>query len=243
MASFKEKQKNAASRKIGFFFTPEQYAAFVKLIPNVRCFYTNAVFVEKGDNAPTLERIDEKGPYSVENCVWVTAKANRLKEQFIEKNENVSRLNPSDAGLVRCIKKVLSSESMQEKRRLPYVEAIVKLPNPNQAVMTKAEREIIYAKSFVEIGDQFTRSGKGFDITMAQFKKLVNRKYCQVSHIAMTPKSAKLFVKDTQKAITPDNVVVCSIAVRDSLNALREATGLDGDKLFMMFERLVSFKG
>ena len=93
--NYLSKKQSAAARGIEFTFTPLEWEYFQSLQYRLPCAYTGKEFIREHTNGkcyPTIERVDNKGPYSYDNCVWVTSEANRTKSIYIENEPKESHL-------------------------------------------------------------------------------------------------------------------------------------------------------
>lgn len=58
------------------------------LLKKKTCSYTGAHFTKTGPNSRTFERVDGDGPYSKDNVIAVTYKANQIKNELFEHKES-----------------------------------------------------------------------------------------------------------------------------------------------------------
>ena len=86
LTTYKVKKSKTKQRGIAFDLSEEEYDFFMQLKDDrtSRCAYTNKTFIFKDNHPqqPSLERLDDRGPYSLTNCVVVTRDANQLKDML-----------------------------------------------------------------------------------------------------------------------------------------------------------------
>jgi hypothetical protein len=155
------KKASAANRNLDFNFTEAQFKRLYNTRFTNKCAYTKQTFVtdKEHSNYPTLERIDESKPYSIENCVWVTARVNLLKAKYIEIKGDVSELTTYEQTTVNSIKKILNSPETLAERQKPYLKLKTSLAEENilmSKVMTRKQKQLREVKTtgmYSEFGD------------------------------------------------------------------------------------------
>ena len=121
MTHYLIKKSKTKQRGIAFDLSEEEYDFFMQLKDDrtSRCAYTNKTFIFKDNHPqqPSLERLDDRGPYSLTNCVVVTRAANQLKDML-------------DKG----IDKEKAKLTQEQKNLLTHIENIMKDPEWKQRV-------------------------------------------------------------------------------------------------------------
>lgn len=124
MTHYRIKKSKTKQRGIAFDLSEEEYDFFMQLKDDrtSRCAYTNKMFIFKDNHTqqPSLERLDDRGPYSLTNCVIVTREANQLKDML-------------DKG----IDKEKAKLTQEQKNLLTHIENIMIDPEWKQKVWAK----------------------------------------------------------------------------------------------------------
>lgn len=118
---YKRKKHNAKKRGIKFTLTWEQYLLFgKKLLGNGVCDYTLIPFsmkIEESGHAnpyyPSLERIDDDGDYSVDNCCVVGCRCNALKDLLVDKMIPTQIKGKDDCHILQQMLLHMSEERME----------------------------------------------------------------------------------------------------------------------------------
>ena len=231
---YKTKKDSCKKRMIDFNFTKEEYAIFCKLQETVKCAYTNQAFIftENHKFSPTLERIAQNKPYSPDNCVWVTAFANNVKERYIESNKPEEKADVAEARAITRIKRILASEANLVKIKAPYVAALKKLSK------VEHNNDIDIASGYCNLGRHVEKNNKPFLLTFSQYKTLINKKYCGLTgrHLSEDVKDKSIYIIDKSKSVDKDNTCVTSKELRVSLDKLTEDNNLTVEELRTMFK-------
>lgn len=122
LKKYRRKQNNARKRDIEFDLSWEEYLLFgKKLLGDGVCDYTLIPFdMHTDENGlgnpfyPSLERIDDEGPYAVDNCCVVGLRCNSLKDCLVDKKTAVSIKDETDRKIVQQMMLHLSEERMEK---------------------------------------------------------------------------------------------------------------------------------
>ncbi len=90
---FKSKRQDCNKRNLEFEFTYEDFYKFCRYLDeHPICAYTGEKLTSISDrkNSASIERVDGSKGYSIENCVWTTTRANRLKGVWDARSKMVS---------------------------------------------------------------------------------------------------------------------------------------------------------
>lgn len=122
LKKYRRKQNNARKRDIEFDLSWEEYLLFgKKLLRDGVCDYTLIPFdMHTDENGlgnpfyPSLERIDDEGPYAVDNCCVVGLRCNSLKDCLVDKKTAVLIKDETDRKIVQQMMLHLSEELMEK---------------------------------------------------------------------------------------------------------------------------------
>lgn len=122
LKKYRRKQNNARKRDIEFDLSWEEYLLFgKKLLGDGVCDYTLIPFdMHTDENGlgnpfyPSLERIDDEGPYAVDNCCVVGLRCNSLKDCLVDKKTAVLIKDETDLKIVQQMMLHLSEERMEK---------------------------------------------------------------------------------------------------------------------------------
>ncbi|HCS4643452.1 TPA: hypothetical protein ORP49_002815 [Escherichia coli] len=122
LKKYRRKQNNARKRDIEFDLSWEEYLLFgKKLLGDGVCDYTLIPFdMHTDENGlgnpfyPSLERIDDEGPYAVDNCCVVGLRCNFLKDCLVDKKTAVLIKDETDRKIVQQMMLHLSEERMEK---------------------------------------------------------------------------------------------------------------------------------
>ena len=217
---FKQKRLSCQKRGIPFLFTLEDFVIFMEYRNSTTCAYTDVEFIEPLDGEivesyPTIERVDGDGPYSKENCIWVTQVANNVKAccfddpKSFNRRMSIKKLTKKTKPIYNRITKFLSDPQIRENviaeyskiysvensKKAEEIVATMKqedvlppavLPQCEEVETTLAVKELELARCYIEFITSNVTNGPGCiidsNITVGQFKKLMNKKRCQISN-------------------------------------------------------------
>ncbi len=210
---YNNKKRGCKKRGIEFNFTKAEWTKFVGVLAHVRCAYTNERFCHRlqHSHSPTCERIDEREPYSLHNCVWVTFAANQLKEKYLESSGKTIDMTATDeVYLLKKIVNVISNEEEIQAVKEKYLNLMENPPKTNTEILQemidvedqqvqnadqpKQEKEVKVrfttvssnievrlAASYVRVCEYFESIGCEFVLTFSQYKRKMNLKNCQLT--------------------------------------------------------------
>ena len=122
LKKYRRKKNNARKRDIEFELSWEEYLLFgKKLLGEGVCDYTLIPFdMHTDENGlgnpfyPSLERIDDEGPYAIDNCCVVGLRCNALKDCLVDKKTAVLIKDETDRKIVQQMMLHLSEERMEK---------------------------------------------------------------------------------------------------------------------------------
>ncbi|UWG72774.1 MAG: type II restriction endonuclease [Bacteriophage sp.] len=122
LKKYRRKQNNARKRDIEFNLSWEEYLLFgKKLLGDGVCDYTLIPFdMHTDENGlgnpfyPSLERIDDEGPYAIDNCCVVGLRCNALKDCLVDKKTAILIKDKTDRKIVQQMMLHLSEERMEK---------------------------------------------------------------------------------------------------------------------------------
>lgn len=122
LKKYRRKQNNARKRDIEFDLSWEEYLLFgKKLLGDGVCDYTLIPFdMHTDENGlgnpfyPSLERIDDEGPYAIDNCCVVGLRCNALKDCLVDKKTAILIKDETDRKIVQQMMLHLSEERMEK---------------------------------------------------------------------------------------------------------------------------------
>lgn len=162
MGNYSAKRRNAERRGIEFNLTREEYNFLTSF---KKCAYTGRPFdlssngsVNNG-NILTLDRIDEYGPYEIGNVVPCTAKANKVKERYIETKTPIPETIAKGAAVT--LEKIKASLAIKDKWINQYIPAKSSVDNVDYEVA------VLYTK--------FIESNPTCTLTFAAYKRVLTR--------------------------------------------------------------------
>ncbi|CAL9962365.1 HNH endonuclease [Vibrio phage D480] len=217
MSSFNTKKAECEKRGIAFNFTKDQWNELQAMKSGGKCAYTGQGFQTKGKLLATVERIDENKPYEPTNCVLVTSHANGVKCRYIEQKQSQASITPEDKHTLKTIKNALSDEKSMEKKLQTYLNAY----SGDVTATDSGLCDLDVTELYVEYARKAMRTGKGFDITINDFKRTLSRKRCEVSKILLpNMKQRVIRVIDEDKPVSKDNIQVTSQQVSDIIDSI-----------------------
>lgn len=228
---FNNKKRSCDERMIKFKFSQQEWLYFHKLLYNgVKCAYSNMTFIFKDHHmhSPSIERIDDNRPYTVYNCIWVTKQSNGIKDHIVSGGTPEDLSNQTDTFLARRIQRILESEETLREIRKPYLHLYEKSNEQGGNEVTEStttkgvphnNTEIDIAKQYCVFGDFIeSKCDHEFNLTYTQFKRLIQRKKCQLTQRDMDNPS--LFVLDKTLPVDKSNVLVCDKSLSEALDTM-----------------------
>jgi len=218
MSTYNAKKADCEKRNIAFNFTKEQWNELQAMKRGGKCAYTGQAFLAKGKLSATVERIDENKPYEPSNCILVTSLANNVKSRFIEQKQSQASITPEEKHTLRTIQNALADEGRMKRKVQAYLN-MYSGPITQTADIGLCDLDV--TELYVDYARKAMRNGKGFDITINDFKRALSRKHCQVSKILLpNMKQRVIRVIDESKPISKDNIQVTSQQVSDIIDSI-----------------------
>lgn len=216
-------------------------------------------------NYPTLERVDNSVGYVLGNVIWATYHSNFIKSKW--EDNLYSQLTFSKIEF-KTVQQILGSKDKVEAQlnniyQFVKGETIVpveskqenenlspKQENNNSNCEVKnatneVESKMYEVNSDVELAQMYTqfaehcREHVDFLLSFNEYKKLMNRKQCQLSMQKFDEEHKKsLFVIDKTKAVDVKNLLVVDLKLRHQLDAFIGKMKLDNKQLKKVFMNL-----
>ena len=226
--SYDSKKNNALKRGIAFTLTQHEYDILraIGLHRESRCAYTGQPFIHKSNHkfSPTIERMDDRKGYTFDNCIVVTKYANQIKDLNVDKGTPIKESLPeSDKNFARHIVHVCKQPYWQENLWNKQVKHFIE---------TNKMKD-------VELGETLKQIPLDFELSFAEFKKLMLKKVDQLSGLRFEENQTKsLYFVDKTKPISLDNCLVTTKELQESLDLLSVKIKLDLKHMKKVFHKL-----
>lgn len=256
---YNSKQQRAAERGLEFTLTFSQYEAMYNK-SNLRCDYTGMVMSlnQSADNYISLERLDSTKGYVPDNVCLIRKDVNKLKgvttdlaEKGVKGNNKVDSIllhkmcqtvyNPVKIQQIKDkYKKLFDSvatnidtttndETLTQGDDTPMTTETVQYVNP----------ELYFTRAYHDFGSQVESFGGEFKMTYSEFKRLVDRKTCQLTKRPVEASSVRMWVVDKSTPVCKTNVMAVDIKVCAGLETFMLSSGLSLTELRNMCKNLI----
>lgn len=235
------KQERCKERFISFEYSMDEWKGLYRLLEDdlFTCAYTNTSFINNDPKKGfSLERIDDKKGYSIENTVFVTLEANNLKCLYIENNGDRSKLDMTRNGFVTRIERIVGSVEHINEIQLPYKHLFPKksdvlMKEKSITNITYINKEIEFAKYYFETGSVIESVGAEWNITYNEFKHHVSRKKCMLTgrKINLSEGNIGLFIPDKTAPIDKGNLIVTTKEIQEALDTLMVSAKMSFEEL------------
>lgn len=216
-------------------------------------------------NYPTLERVDNSVGYVLGNVIWVTYNSNFLKskwedslcsqltfskDEFKTVQQILSSKDKVEAQLNNIYQFVkgetmVSVESKQENENLSPKQENNNSDCEVKNATTEVESRVCEVNNDVELAQMYAQFAEyykehvDFLLSFNEYKKLMNRKQCQLSMQKFDEEHKKsLFVIDKTKAVDVKNLLVVDLKLRHQLDTFIGKMKLDNKQLKKVFMNL-----
>lgn len=217
---YSNKTNNSNQRGIPFELSIDE---FIRLKEKATtCDYTGEVFTV--DNPPTIERIDDRQGYTVDNCCMVTKRANQLKAQYLEnaakwkgsKNPKVYK----DLVILNKVKDTLKNKTKEQLVSKYKIAEVTKMTTPTKTTNPTPTDDVNIAKGYIDwVGEDATRS----KVSLVAYRKQIKRKTCAVSGVPLSKKDwyheGVLIRLDKEKPYTDKNIAMVANITKGVLEA------------------------
>ena len=236
---YQQKKSQAEKRNLDFNFTEIEFKHFYDLKNKVKCFYSDQEFVHvTNDNkSPTMERIDEHLPYSLDNCVWVTKETNNMKQTFIENEKSPSILNQDNKRKLTRIKKLLNSPNTLQKKKEEYLLPIRERIKQENLEATRLRKELERQSKEVELAGMYNEFGKlcldnnvKMPLRFSDYKRTLTRVNCQITGEPLPEKLSErsIWVMDKTLPVSKDNILCTTKDIQNGLDMFEVNSKLSG---------------
>jgi hypothetical protein len=196
MCKYGNKKRNALQRGIPFTLTKEDFDRLQER--SLTCDYTGVEFSEY--LVKSVERIDNKKGYTVDNCCIVLEEVNKIKGKYLEVNRKPPE-DPRVRGILNTIKRTLKEKTREEltyKYRISDEEytkmsnqtlTLNKTTEESTTGNTKGETikdpctsDLSIAKQYIDwVGNDEERAS----VSLATYKRELLRKSCKLSGVKL----------------------------------------------------------
>lgn len=268
------KKSNAKKRGIECKLTMEDIAMLgPKLLGHGICDYTGLPFSTKLVNSPdgcdnpkypTIERIDDQVGYVRGNVCVVMQRANKLKDNLVDKKTPTSITDPVDREIVQGLILNMSKEHM-EKLKTKYIpqkenemntDEIMQNTANNISVsyekapaqdVTTAEKsaqvelpdDVAVALAYANYCNTFAKVGMSVSVTYAQFKAKYSRKVCALTGEKLSEEPKSVLILDLDIGFAKDNFIIVSKTMEKALTQLMISTKMSLPKVAAMLSKVV----
>ena len=232
-------KQHAKDRIIDVLLTEQEYRflMIVKFIPGMTCAYTNNVFIHRKGHihSPTLDRIDDYGPYSMSNIVLASNSSNVLKDNI---DKNITRSGSYDHGIEICIR-----ESLRHKKYKVQQDHLAKLfdefAHGENAFVSKYFRkpgdsdesvvenvDFQLAKLYCDLLKSYPTS----QLSFSEFKRIMSKKRCEITRQEFGGISDKrVLLRNPEYSLSKSNVILVNESTyffASKLNTISKQYGL-----------------
>jgi hypothetical protein len=216
-------------------------------------------------NYPTLERYDNSLGYTIGNCIWVCYHANFVKSKWESNNYNQITFSKAE---FKTVQQILGSKDKVEEQlnniyKFVKGEATVTTETKEKSeifsskdennnsdcqvknAITEVESKMYKINTDVELAQTYStfathcREHVDFLLSFNEYKKLMNRKQCQLSMQKFDEEHKKsLFVVDKTKAVDVKNLLVVDLRLRHQLDTFISKMKMDQKTIRMVFNNL-----
>lgn len=249
--AYERKVESCKSRNIHWGIDYNYYKMLIRNRPVMVCFYTGKQFDMRKtgvDAYPTMDRIDPSLGYTVENTVLCHKIVNDIKNDYWETGFGLSKgMKENHIHIYRSIEKVMSQGNLRDERMKPYqelytksiqreqekeakemthkanLEACEKAKRINEA-KAKADEQLALARHYIDVAEEYKNLGMVLELTIKEFRDITRKNYCSFTKVYLGNLADKVFyVKDADKPLNKDNLLVCSKEARADITSLTKS--------------------
>jgi hypothetical protein len=252
------KAHNAKEKGIEFALTEAQYVLMYQKCSGL-CDYTGMKMgnVSTNGNYVSLERVVNTEGYTPSNICLIRQDVNALKGYTFDAVAKGVEVNlPSKMSgsiLVKMCDTLYNPIKMQAiKDKYTKLFAtlnpvcnnapieLVQQPEVTETMQpTITNLELLYTKMYYTFGTQIEQLGVEYELTYAEYKRMITRKYCQLTDRLITPDSATVWVVNKSLGVTKDNVLVLDSKVGEGLDVFMVNGGLSLLELKKLCKNLI----
>ena len=252
------KAHNAKEKGIEFALTEAQYALMYQKCSGL-CDYTGMKMgnVSTNGNYVSLERINNNIGYLPSNICLIRQDVNMLKGatfDAVTKGADAKHATKVNSNMLVKMCDTLYNPIKMQAIKDKYTKLfatlnpvcnnapieLVQQPEVTETMQTTTTNlELLYTKMYYTFGTQIEQLGVEYELTYAEYKRMITRKYCQLTDRLITPESATVWVVNKSLGVTKDNVLVLDSKVGEGLDVFIVNGGLSLLELKKLCKNLI----
>lgn len=262
---FNSKKLNAKNKGIPFTLTKEQYINMYTF-HNGFCDYTGEPMSTDrlADDYVSLERVDSNTGYTASNVCLIRSDVNQLKgasfdcvskEGFTKALVSLERIDmkllvklcdtlysPDKIAAIKNKYEVLFDINKETKDNTitTHTQEEVPVTQTNTDTTTNKNPELQYTHMYYTFGTEIESLEGEFNLSYSDYKRLITRKYCQLTDKVLTTDSASVWVIDKSLPVCKKNILIVDKFVSGALDMFMVNGKLNLIELKKLCKNLIS---